>query len=367
MKNSFVYFKFTFFAIFLLVLTTTCSKKSSDNPTPATSGGGGTSGEAKPTPPDLSNRTSTNRESGSGIPLSVPVQVVTPSGSSVTVENQQQQRLNGGSTTGLDNLLGLGAGQLRMQQDTVRSWFGWYLADMTVNGKSFTSQQIADNGYKTAIMFNCDASGYYWQYKFKDKIWTWGTWGIDDSTKYIAFDFDSSALRTPNRIWEIVKASSTRMVVSGIYDFNNDREPDKVTMGWNAYHLSKDKFSGQAQLDNSASILLGNWIFEKDSSTLAISSDGRWRVGANPAYGDPGYSYGNWAVESVAGTSNQFLIYASSYDADSAGLNPQLVTETYRATVSKFQQIVQMEMKLENTSDPADIESVGTIFILFKQ
>jgi len=325
MKNSLHYFKIAAFAFLVSFFANSCNKKTSDDPTPATSASGST--EEKPSSPDVSKRNPLTfpAATGAGVPPTTPVAVSTPDGFSVTVADQAQQR-GGSGESGLQNLLGLGSGQLRMQEDNIRKWFGWYVSDMTVNGVSYSAQQIESKGLRSAIFLNCDSSGYYWQFNFKDKKWKWGTWGVDQTAKYLAFDFEAD--KKPKKVWQISNSNYSRLVVNGVYDLNEDQKPDTVIIGLNAYDLKKNKFNGQLVTNDDSEKLLGTWNLKMVDSTFinyeskrTFLRNGNW-VSYDAEGGVPTYSYGNW-LEDLCVSACEPIFHVTFLK------NGNLVTESY--------------------------------------
>jgi hypothetical protein len=325
MKKQYIRISIASFFFAALIFGMSCSKKSSD-PTPATlTPTPPVATSTKPAAPNTAKRETVPPENGTGRPPVTEIPV-----GSVVVQDQDNQRAeikDQGNKDKLDNLTGRGTSQGRFESDPVRTDFGWIVADMTIDGKSYTDQKIFDDTLQSIFFFNIDSSGYYWQFKTKTKKWFWGTYGIDTGMTSIAFDFNSKLL--PKKVWIISKITQDRLVISGSFDIDNDGNDNRVVIGFNAYDLTNSNFSGETEPVLGQEKFVGNWVrYSRDidpaNNVSYTPSDDKLFVNVDGTYESistiNGQIYtddGSWLLESVTDkTSTNYYFYPTYYDAE---------------------------------------------------
>jgi hypothetical protein len=372
MKNQAVHLKHVLLFFTALFWLASCSKKS-DSPAPAATSGNSIASPntTNKNPSDASSPTSTGRP----VVTDINVSTTNTAGSAVNVSVvdpvQQRTTMADSNQTSLDKLLGVSTGQqLRTEGASQNKDFGWLLYDMTINGKAYNNQQIYDGGAQTITFFNIDSSGYYWQYNTKTKNWVWGTWAIDKSVKFLAFDFDKSGV--PEQVWEITRISDDRMLIRSRFDFNGDGLVDDVILGLNGLDLTSTYFDGQIKLSQSEKLFVNNWTFigyqgsaasgdtsyyaDNSNSKLYIANSGIWEtINGSTSAAD----YGSWMIESIQNQgSNVFYLYSLQYNSTG-----KIVLEFYVVAI----QGQYMVGELVYTSDPDPVQQSQLYYRFYYQ
>lgn len=373
MKKQYLRISIAAFFIAALTFSTSCSKKSSEDPKPATppTTTPPPVASSKPAPPNTEKRATVPAEDGTGRPPLTDIPV-----GSVTVKDQESQRNSGMASeniTKLDNLTGRGATSGRFSETTT-TVFGWFVADVTINGDPLTDQEIFDKGLQQAIFFNIDSSGYTWTFENKSKTWSWGTYGIDKGMTTLALDFDENWV--PTQLYTIAKITNNRLVLTGkvnmIEQFKGDTTRESVIFGLNGYDLSDNNYNGDMKTSPEEKVFLGNWNLqyyydaEIDSTyslTVAalcqIKNDGTWQFNVGGEVEN-----GSWVIETIPELDSQqlpyniFYLYTSSYDSSTSSI----VIEKHLVYI----QDDQMYMELQETSDPNDQDSIGDLYVFSK-
>jgi hypothetical protein len=372
MKKQYLNLSIAAFFFAALTFSTSCSKKSSDDPKPATTPTTTPPpASTKPAAPNTSNKSAANQTEDGTLRIPLTATPVPTSAGSVSVLDQNQQRsqmTNTDNITKLDNLTGKGTTQGRMEAGTTD--FGWFISDVTVNGKSYSDQEISANGFDAVFFFNIDdVSGYYWQYHISEDTWAWGTYGIDANMSTIAFDFNDNLV--PNEVWEITKLNGNRLVVKGkfnlIEQFEGDTTKEVVIIGLNGYDLSNDEYSGEMEPVLGQETFVGSWerfelvttlindpndprFGEIDSTynslldKLYINVDGTYSITSSA-----GNDNGSWVLESIPSEDPTeapvYYLYPTYYDAE----NKTIKTDTY---VMSIEGDVMVMMDYTDPSNP---------------
>ncbi len=210
-----------------------CSKKEDPAPAPAPAPA------PTPTPtPSGVNNTPTSRtamgaaDRGDGTVRTSPTTTTTPSGSTVTVRDQSNQRgsMNTSAATNLDELLGTSSAQSKRTEENKN--FAWYFKSISVNGVKYTDQQL--EAVQSFFFFNIDESGYYWSYDLNEEDWDWGTWAVDTGMTTIAFDYNGTNFE---EVWDIESVSPSQMVVTTKADIDGDKKADDLKIVFKPYDI----------------------------------------------------------------------------------------------------------------------------------
>jgi uncharacterized protein (TIGR02145 family) len=134
------------------------------------------------------------------------------------------------SRTRLDNLLGLGSGQLRLSNTFQKTTFGW---------------KVSTSDTASIYYLAPESDGVYYRYNPNTKKWNWGTWAIDTSASYVVLNLD--AFQKASSLIKIIEVSANKVVEDEISDSNSDGNPDTTRVVFYGYDPTRlDKFPGTA-------------------------------------------------------------------------------------------------------------------------
>jgi len=151
----------------------------------------------------------------------------------VKVSSAQNARTGMGasSSTTLDLLLGTGSGQLRLES-FLKTSFGW-------------KQSNSDTA--SIYYFSSEKDEVYNRYNTTTKKWNWGTWAIDSSSKYIAFNLDAS--QNTKKVMKVKDVTNTKLNVKVYEDKDGNGlvdSSDATFYGYDPTRLSE--FAGLPDL-----------------------------------------------------------------------------------------------------------------------
>jgi hypothetical protein len=263
MRNLHTYFCKTFLLVSLVLFVFSCGKKSDDpqpEPTPVTPVKPGTSTKQVPT----NLKDSEPAAKGDGTVRTSPTAVTTTAGP-VSVQDPSKAKVgdNGESANDLNQLLGLG-NNLR-KESSEGSNFAWFVTRVRVDGfepvKSDAAGSDTMDVFNDVYFFEPDGYYYVWHSNKGDegdnysdiKNWDWGTWAIDDSLDYIAFDFDAN--NVPAEVWEIKALSKGYMALKTRDTIEG--KPTDVYVSFEGYDFADENF-GLNKFDKYDSVLTYN-------------------------------------------------------------------------------------------------------------